>query len=195
LSGPGGFEQNLRLAGQYYDRESGLHYNLFRYYDPDVPGRFLSSDPIGLAGGINLYRYAPNALGWIDPLGLMVVTGTTPGGMPRVSTEWRGQYGPAVMREHHLIPQAMMNDPAFVAQMKNAGISDPVDYIHRQISQIPNSEHIDVHDANWNKQWKDWFRNNPNFTKKDLQQNVKNMMRDFNISKASRSGVASYGCN
>ncbi len=70
LSGPGGFEQNLRLAGQYYDRESGLHYNLFRYYDPDVPGRFLSSDPIGLAGGINLYRYAPNALGWIDPWGL-----------------------------------------------------------------------------------------------------------------------------
>ncbi|HDC2125846.1 TPA: hypothetical protein O7X39_004504 [Salmonella enterica] len=69
LSGPGGFEQNLRLAGQYYDRESGLHYNLFRYYDPDVPGRFLSSDPIGLAGGINLYRYAPNALGWIDPWG------------------------------------------------------------------------------------------------------------------------------
>nr|WP_242457321.1 RHS repeat-associated core domain-containing protein [Escherichia sp. 93.1447] len=73
LSGPGGFEQNLRLAGQYYDRESGLHYNLFRYYDPDVPGRFLSSDPIGLAGGINLYRYAPNALGWIDPLGLIKV--------------------------------------------------------------------------------------------------------------------------
>ncbi|EGZ4337002.1 hypothetical protein AHV17_004388 [Salmonella enterica subsp. enterica serovar Texas] len=74
LSGPGGFEQNLRLAGQYYDRESGLHYNLFRYYDPDVPGRFLSSDPIGLAGGINLYRYAPNALGWIDPLGLDYTT-------------------------------------------------------------------------------------------------------------------------
>ncbi|ECG5958999.1 hypothetical protein E1630_23665 [Salmonella enterica subsp. enterica serovar Baguida] len=70
VSGAGEFEQNLRLAGQYYDRESGLHYNLFRYYDPDVPGRFLSSDPIGLRGGINLYRYAPNALGWIDPLGL-----------------------------------------------------------------------------------------------------------------------------
>ena len=51
------------------DRETGLHYNLFRYYDPDC-GRFTQQDPIGLAGGINLYQYAPNALGWVDPWGL-----------------------------------------------------------------------------------------------------------------------------
>ncbi|WES69442.1 RHS repeat-associated core domain-containing protein [Superficieibacter sp. HKU1] len=62
-------EQSLRFQGQYLDREAGLHYNLHRYFDPDV-GRFLSSDPIGLAGGINLYAYAPNPLSWIDPLGL-----------------------------------------------------------------------------------------------------------------------------
>ena len=62
-------EQNLRMQGQYLDRETGLHYNLFRYYDPDS-GRFTQQDPIGLAGGINLYQYAPNALGWVDPLGL-----------------------------------------------------------------------------------------------------------------------------
>ncbi len=65
----GRVEQNLRMQGQYYDEESGLHYNLFRYYDPDS-GRFTQLDPIGLAGGINLYQYAPNALGWVDPLGL-----------------------------------------------------------------------------------------------------------------------------
>ncbi|WP_210483821.1 glycohydrolase toxin TNT-related protein [Pantoea ananatis] len=62
-------EQNLRMQGQYLDRETGLHYNLFRYYDPDS-GRFTQHDPIGLAGGINLYQYAPNALGWVDPWGL-----------------------------------------------------------------------------------------------------------------------------
>ncbi len=61
--------QNLRLQGQYLDRETGLHYNLFRYYDPDV-GRFTQQDPIGLEGGLNLYQYAPNPLGWVDPLGL-----------------------------------------------------------------------------------------------------------------------------
>ncbi|MEN3753044.1 RHS repeat-associated core domain-containing protein [Mangrovibacter sp. SLW1] len=64
-----GFAQNLRMQGQYLDRETGLHYNLFRYYDPDS-GRFTQQDPIGLAGGLNLYQYAPNAQGWVDPLGL-----------------------------------------------------------------------------------------------------------------------------
>ncbi|ENP9920095.1 RHS repeat protein, partial [Shigella flexneri] len=48
----GGVEQNLRYQGQYLDRETGLHYNLHRYYDPDV-GRFMVTDPIGLRGGLN----------------------------------------------------------------------------------------------------------------------------------------------
>ncbi|EFC2181353.1 hypothetical protein CAA06_004993 [Escherichia coli] len=65
----GGVEQNLRYQGQYLDRETGLHYNLHRYYDPDV-GRFMVTDPIGLRGGLNLYQYGPNPLSWIDPLGL-----------------------------------------------------------------------------------------------------------------------------
>ncbi|MEB6334755.1 RHS repeat-associated core domain-containing protein [Serratia rhizosphaerae] len=63
------YEQPLRYAGQYQDSESGLHYNLFRYYEPEV-GRFTTQDPIGLQGGLNLYQYAPNPLNWSDPLGL-----------------------------------------------------------------------------------------------------------------------------
>ncbi|HHR3880201.1 TPA: RHS repeat-associated core domain-containing protein, partial [Salmonella enterica] len=62
-------QQNLRFQGQYLDRETGLHYNLYRFYDPDI-GKFISGDPISLRGGINLYAYAPNPLSWIDPLGL-----------------------------------------------------------------------------------------------------------------------------
>ena len=63
------YDQPLRYAGQYEDAESGLHYNLFRYYDPEV-GRFTVQDPIGLNGGLNVYQYAPNPAGWIDPWGL-----------------------------------------------------------------------------------------------------------------------------
>ncbi|WP_261435363.1 RHS repeat domain-containing protein, partial [Serratia ficaria] len=63
------YDQPLRYAGQYQDDESGLHYNLFRYYEPEV-GRFTTQDPIGLAGGFNLYAYGPNPLTWIDPFGL-----------------------------------------------------------------------------------------------------------------------------
>ncbi len=59
----------LRFQGQYFDAETGRHYNRHRYYDPEIAG-FISQDPIGLAGGLNVYQYAPNPLSWIDPLGL-----------------------------------------------------------------------------------------------------------------------------
>ncbi|EMS8291115.1 RHS repeat-associated core domain-containing protein [Salmonella enterica] len=51
------------------DEESGLHYNRYRYYRPES-GRYISADPLHLRAGLNLYAYAPNPLGWIDPLGL-----------------------------------------------------------------------------------------------------------------------------
>jgi RHS repeat-associated protein len=66
--------QPLRFQGQYYDTETGLHYNRFRYYDPDV-GRFTTQDPIGLLGGVNNYQYAPNPMVWVDPLGLAKMSG------------------------------------------------------------------------------------------------------------------------
>ncbi|WP_419710023.1 RHS repeat-associated core domain-containing protein [Pseudomonas sp. NFX224] len=68
-------EQPLRFQGQYFDTESGLHYNRHRYYHPDT-GRYLTPDPIKLAGGLNQYRYTPNPTGWVDPLGL---SGNCPG--------------------------------------------------------------------------------------------------------------------
>lgn len=61
--------QSFLLQNQYADRETGLHYNFLRYYEPEC-GRFINQDPIGLAGGDNFYQFAPNVQGWIDPLGL-----------------------------------------------------------------------------------------------------------------------------
>jgi RHS repeat-associated protein len=62
-------EQPIRLQGQFYDDETGLAYNRFRYYDPQI-GAFVSQDPLGLAAGENVYAFALNTQGWIDPLGL-----------------------------------------------------------------------------------------------------------------------------
>ncbi len=60
----------LRFPGQYYDAKTGLHYNWNRFYDPGT-GRYISADPIGLDGGMNLYAYSNNdPVNWIDPKGL-----------------------------------------------------------------------------------------------------------------------------
>ncbi|PIT18160.1 RHS repeat-associated core domain-containing protein [Snodgrassella alvi] len=96
-------EQNLRYQGQYLDRETGLHYNTFRYYDPDI-GRFTQPDPIGLAGGLNLYQYAPNGLTWVDPWGLW-----TYNTMPKIDG----------FQKHHIIPQQLKNH----ALLKEAGMN------------------------------------------------------------------------
>ncbi|MBJ2209514.1 RHS domain-containing protein [Pseudomonas carnis] len=71
----GNIDNPLRFQGQYFDQESGLHYNRHRYYNPDI-GRYLTPDPVKLAGGINGYRYVPNPTGWVDPLGLNRCPGT-----------------------------------------------------------------------------------------------------------------------
>lgn len=60
----------LRWPGQYHDLETGLHYNRFRYYDPEI-GMYISPDPLGIEGGTRPYAYVPDPLCWVDPLGLI----------------------------------------------------------------------------------------------------------------------------
>ena len=81
--------QPLRLPGQYFDEESGLHYNRYRYYDPHC-ARYISQDPIGLAGGENAYSYVANPITWIDPLGLNEVCPGTEAGKGTTGTTQAG---------------------------------------------------------------------------------------------------------
>ena len=59
----------IRFQGQWADEESGLHYNRFRYYDAEA-GQYISSDPIGLAGGVRPQGYVADPRNWVDPFGL-----------------------------------------------------------------------------------------------------------------------------
>ncbi|WP_197466015.1 RHS repeat-associated core domain-containing protein, partial [Chromobacterium sp. F49] len=68
--------------------------NRHRYYDPEI-GRFISRDPIGLMGGINIYDYAPNPLNWLDPLGLSSTV---------LNKDLGGVVGDK-MQAHHVIPE------------------------------------------------------------------------------------------
>lgn len=68
-----GIKVNLRFPGQYIDDETGFYYSYFRYYDPNT-GRYITSDPLGIMGGLNIYLYADaNPIRYIDPLGLLVM--------------------------------------------------------------------------------------------------------------------------
>jgi RHS repeat-associated protein len=100
-------EQPLRYPGQYADGGTGLHYNTFRYYDPDV-GRYVSQDPIGLLGGENVYSYADNPTGGADPLGWCSTT---------LGKNMGAKTGDG-MANHHLIPEELMKDGRFAAMFQ-----------------------------------------------------------------------------
>ncbi|EAM3410041.1 RHS domain-containing protein [Salmonella enterica] len=124
-------QQNLRFQGQYLDRETGLHYNLYRFYDPDI-GKFISGDPISIRGGINLYQYAPNPISWIDPLGL--ASTNNPGvydvyGEARLPSDmYRMSDGKHFQEANRQLYYQMKNDPQFKATLegKYPGIFEKV---------------------------------------------------------------------
>jgi RHS repeat-associated protein len=89
-------EINIRFPGHYYDVETGLHYNRFRYYDPAL-GCYLQSDPLGIAGGSNLYAYLANPLTDVDILGL-TARHTRGGGKPKGEAGAEGPVRPARQR-------------------------------------------------------------------------------------------------
>ncbi|MEB6587829.1 RHS domain-containing protein [Pseudomonas asiatica] len=106
-------EQNLRFQGQYFDGETGLHYNTFRFYESEV-GRFITQDPIGLEGGFNLYLYAPSPILWLDPMGL-----ATYSTMPGIEG----------FQKHHIIPQQLVDHPVLKASGMNIHALNNIIYL------------------------------------------------------------------
>ncbi|CRM73282.1 Cell wall-associated polypeptide CWBP200 [Pseudomonas sp. 35 E 8] len=109
----GKVDNPLRFQGQYFDSESGLHYNRHRYYNPDI-GRYLTPDPVKLAGGINAYQYVHNPTGWVDPLGLACTPTNCPQQSAKkewelnagVDLDWRNQNGNGHEQMHKGLDEA-----------------------------------------------------------------------------------------
>jgi RHS repeat-associated protein len=100
----------IRFQGQWFDEESGLHYNRFRYYDPAIC-RFVSPDPLRVMGGNNLFRYVLNPIFRIDPLGL-----TQPGCTDITAEELEGKTRSEIREladEKGLIPKGDPNHPDY----------------------------------------------------------------------------------
>jgi RHS repeat-associated protein len=92
-AGLGAFKYPPRFPGQVYDQETNLHYNVHRDYDPQT-GRYVQSDPIGLAGGINTYAYVGgNPIGLTDPEGLWPTSATMSGVRNDMSLDDSARFG------------------------------------------------------------------------------------------------------
>ncbi len=161
--------------GQYFDDETGLAYNRFRYYSPSE-GTFISQDPIGLEGGNpNLYGYVEDTNTWIDPAGLSGITHLH-------HTIPREVYNPRSGKSA-LLPEHLTNDPDIIGKKGNPNRW-----------AIPADEHIDLHKKNrvggdYNTRWKQELdklskkKNIDDWNKKDILKIRDKLTKEFDIDK------------
>ena len=128
---------------------------------------------------------------WAHNATVVCQTGTTNSGTSRLSRLWRQLYGPGVNRRHHILPQELMTTPGFVQSMQNLGFRTTREirrFLNKHIADIPNTTHMRMHAAGYNKMWKDWVVNNPKFTFAQLRQQMRLMRKLFDIPKSSLRG-------
>jgi RHS repeat-associated protein len=128
----------IRFQGQWFDEECGLHYSRFRYFDPKT-ANFISQDPIGLVGGLNVYSYAKNPIHWIDPLGLKARIDEN--GFFAHSNEYGRGSGSGVVR----IPYQGTRTRDFTLANRAAGFSKtPEGYTWHHANYNPRTGHGDM---------------------------------------------------
>jgi RHS repeat-associated protein len=101
----GSSDYYLSFPGQYYDVETGLHYNGRRYYDPSI-GKYIQSDPIGLIGGVDTYAYVENL-----PLEMIDANGLSPQEVLAVPQEWINTMGDIAAETADEVPD-IISEPA-----------------------------------------------------------------------------------
>ncbi|WP_176589958.1 RHS repeat-associated core domain-containing protein [Elizabethkingia argenteiflava] len=125
--------------GQYVDVETGLAYNRFRYYDPQI-GNFISQDPIGLAGGIQLYGYVHDTNGWVDVFGLSKGSRTLGNRMePANMTHGIKEFPRREFQAHHVIPHQVW--VAHQTFFDDIGLKDAKDNVKNGVF-LPRNEAV-----------------------------------------------------
>jgi RHS repeat-associated protein len=108
-------DQPWRFPGQYYDAETGLHYNVHRYYDAQI-GRYITADPLGLLGGFNGYSYAnADPVNLIDPFGLKTCECSTATSKLMAVASAVGEFVVGALIGAAVITVAIIAAPAFMA--------------------------------------------------------------------------------
>jgi RHS repeat-associated protein len=128
----GSAQTALRFPGQYFDPETGLHYNCQRYYDP-ASGSYLSPDPLGLAPAPNPHTYVANPLVFIDPLGLKGApiiavfqdpnVGTSPSALPGPPA---GYWEPPPPGEFYIDDDSLFADPDNLTQAADQALASNI---------------------------------------------------------------------
>ena len=122
----GSLTYNLRFSGQYYDAETGRNYNYFRDYDPKI-GRYIESDPVGLAGGLNTYTYVSDSpVGKSDLYGLLVLLCSRKLGNPSEPALPGDSYWP--LRHEYLV----VNGQSFSFQPTGDPLLSPGSVLHNE---------------------------------------------------------------
>ncbi|WXG13181.1 RHS repeat-associated core domain-containing protein [Xenorhabdus griffiniae] len=138
---------HFRFLGQYFDEESGLFYNRHRYYSPET-AQYISSDLIGLLGGLNPYGYVHNPSKWVDPYGLAGGVGNK-GDSGDTVTVFRVQGGVYPNQSYHRIKIDEAGNPKIQNATLNISIGDTKHAEHFKSIRGPESEIVSFEIPKW----------------------------------------------